>query len=146
MKTDALQENLYWLFMVASFRAKKGFIRLADEHELTVVQLYALCSMVPGRAVPMKEVAYWLNCDASNVTGIIDRLFSQAYIVRQENPADRRVKMVLLTEKGELLRGRLVDGILAYRADRLDALSGVEQEQLKGLLLKILQSNTPQQA
>lgn len=138
MKTDKLQDNLYWLFMVASFRAKKGFIKLADEHDLTVVQLYALCSMEPGHPVPMKDIANLLNCDASNVTGIIDRLFSHNYIIRQERPGDRRVKMALLTDKGEQLRQKLVEGILAYQSDMLGRLDQVQQHQLKELLVQTL--------
>jgi DNA-binding MarR family transcriptional regulator len=138
MKKEKLQDNLYWLFMVASFKAKKGFIKLADEHDLTVVQLYALCSMEPQHPVPMKEIANLLNCDASNVTGIIDRLFSHNYIVRVEKPDDRRVKMALLTPKGEQLRQKLVEGIIGYRSDRLERLSDERKEQLKELLIQIL--------
>ncbi len=138
MKSMSLQDNLYWLFMQASFRAKKGFIKIADEHGLTVVQLYALCSLEPGQPMPMKDIANLLNCDPSNVTGIIDRLFSQHYTERQESPTDRRVKMVALTPEGVALRDKLVEGIVAYRSDRLDRLTEAEQGQLKDLLLRIL--------
>jgi DNA-binding MarR family transcriptional regulator len=138
MKGVSLQENLYWLFMQASFRAKKGFIKLAEEHGLTVVQLVAVCSLEPGRPMPMKEIATLLNCDASNVTGICDRLFLQHYIQREEKPQDRRVKMITLTAKGVQLRERLVQGILAYRSERLERLSTADRQLLKRLLLEIL--------
>lgn len=138
MNSATLQENLYWLFMQASFRAKKGFIKLAEEHALTVVQLFALCSLEPGQPMPMKEIANLLNCDASNVTGICDRLFLQHYIQREEKPQDRRVKMITLTAKGVHLRERLVQGILAYRSERLDRLSAADRQTLKRLLLEIL--------
>ena len=140
MKREALQDNLYWLFMVASFRAKKGFIKIAEQHGLTVVQLYALCTLEPGQPMPMKNIANVLNCDPSNVTGIIDRLFLQHFIERQEHPADRRVKMVVLTTAGVKLREKLVDAVVAHRSDRLDRLSASEQAQLKALLLEILAS------
>jgi DNA-binding MarR family transcriptional regulator len=140
MKREALQDNLYWLFMVASFRAKKGFIKIAEQHGLTVVQLYALCTLEPGQPMPMKNIANVLNCDPSNVTGIIDRLFLQHFIERREHPADRRVKMVVLTTAGVKLREKLVDAVVAHRSDRLDRLSASEQAQLKALLLEILAS------
>jgi DNA-binding MarR family transcriptional regulator len=138
MKAQALQDNLYWLFMQASFRAKKGFIKLADEHGLTVVQLYALVSLEPGVPMPMKDIAGLLNCDPSNVTGICDRLFLQQYIEREELAADRRVKMITLTPKGVRLRGKLVQGILSYHSEQLDRLSDDDQHALKGLLFQIL--------
>jgi DNA-binding MarR family transcriptional regulator len=126
------------MFMQASFRAKKGFIKLADEHGLSVAQLYVLCSLEPGEPMPMKDIAGLLNCDPSNVTGICDRLFQLHYIERDEKPEDRRVKMITLTAKGEELRERLVQGILSYRSERLERLTTTEQSQLKQLLLHIL--------
>jgi DNA-binding MarR family transcriptional regulator len=142
MKAQALQDNLYWLFMQASFRAKKGFIKLADEHGLSVVQLYALVSLEPGVPMPMKDIAGLLNCDPSNVTGICDRLFLQQYIEREELAADRRVKMITLTPKGVRLRGKLVQGILSYHSEQLDRLSDDDQHALKGLLFQILSPKT----
>jgi DNA-binding MarR family transcriptional regulator len=142
MKAQALQDNLYWLFMQASFRAKKGFIKLADEHGLSVVQLYALVSLEPGVPMPMKDIAGLLNCDPSNVTGICDRLFLQQYIEREELAADRRVKMITLTLKGVRLRGKLVQGILSYHSEQLDRLSDDDQHALKGLLFQILSPKT----
>jgi DNA-binding MarR family transcriptional regulator len=142
MNHEALQDNLYWLFLVASFQAKKGFINIADQHGLTVVQLYALCTLEPGRPLPMKEIANVLNCDPSNVTGIIDRLFLQHFIERQELPADRRVKMVALTPQGIKLRDQLVEGIVTYRSDRLERLTPAERTQLKDLLRHILAVDT----
>ena len=140
MKESSLQDNLYWLFLRASFRAKKGFIRLADEHELTFVQLYTLCSMEPGKPLPMNEIAVMLNCDASNVTGIIDRLFSGHYIERQEKPEDRRVKMISLTPEGIELRERIIGKILAYRSKTFDDLSESQIESLRVVLKQILQT------
>jgi DNA-binding MarR family transcriptional regulator len=142
MKAQALQDNLYWLFMQASFRAKKGFIKLADEHGLSVVQLYALVSLEPGVPMPMKDIAGLLNCDPSNVTGICDRLFLQQYIEREELAADRRVKMITLTPKGVRLRGKLVQGILSYHSEQLDRLSDDDQHALKSLLFQILSPKT----
>ena len=123
-----------------SFQAKKGFIKIAENHDLTLIQLYTLCSMTPGKPLPMNVIANMLNCDASNVTGIIDRLFSQAYIERQEKPSDRRVKMISLTEKGEKLRQGIIKEALAHKPDTFDHLNKQQQDQLRDLLKQALKT------
>jgi DNA-binding MarR family transcriptional regulator len=137
-KSD-LQNNLLWQLLQVSFRGKKGLTNIAETYDLSFVQVYTLCSILPGKPLSMNEIANMLNCDASNVTGIIDRLFSREYIVRQEKPGDRRVKMVTLTAKGEELRKQIVSKILSYRSESLERLSGKQKEQLSELLNKILE-------
>jgi|SRR5579862_165075 len=134
-----LQDNLLWQLLQVSFRAKKGLIRISEENDLTFVQVYTLLSIEHGKPLSMNEIANMLNCDASNVTGIIDRLFSREYIVRQEKPGDRRVKMVSLTPKGEKLRDQIVKRLASYRSESLERLSAAEKDQFSKLLKKILE-------
>jgi DNA-binding MarR family transcriptional regulator len=141
MKNNGLQDNLYWLFLKASFRSKRGFIKIADKYELTVVQLYTLVQMKPHHPLPMNMIADVLACDPSNVTGIIDRLFSQHYIERQEKPTDRRVKMISLTPKGEQLQKKVIKDILAYQSDVLEKLTKDQRDQLRDLLKQILENS-----
>jgi DNA-binding MarR family transcriptional regulator len=51
----------------------------------------------------MGELADVLSCDASNVTGIVDRLESRGLVERQVVPDDRRVKRLVLTDEGAAL-------------------------------------------
>jgi DNA-binding MarR family transcriptional regulator len=48
----------------------------------------------------MGQVAHVMHCDASNVTGIVDRLVVQELVSRHESARDRRTKTLRLTEKG----------------------------------------------
>jgi DNA-binding MarR family transcriptional regulator len=139
VENSELQDNLSWLLLQVSFRAKKGLIKIAEDYDLSFVQVYTLSSIAPGKPLPMNEIANMLNCDASNVTGIIDRLFSREYIVRLEKPGDRRVKMISLTPKGEKLRRQIVEKIIAYRSESLERLSPAQKDQLRGLLKQILE-------
>ncbi len=138
MSENDFNNNLLWLFLKASFRAKKGFVRLAEEEDLTVVQLYTLCLMEPGSPLPMNVIANMLICDASNVTGIIDRLFSRHYIERQEKPTDRRVKMIALTSEGEKLRNQIIEKITVYKSESFDRLNQKQKNDLRDILKEIL--------
>src|SRR5258706_244861 len=71
-------------------------------------QLGALMSLEPGSAVPMSKLADTLRCDNSNVTGIVDRLEARGLVERRSDEHDRRVKMLVVTERGAQLRRRLV--------------------------------------
>jgi DNA-binding MarR family transcriptional regulator len=79
---------------------KTGFHVLAEKHGLTNMQLYALNAIYHGQ-MSMARVAGSLHCDASNVTGIVDRLVAQGLVTRQEDPEDRRTKVLQLTAKGQ---------------------------------------------
>ncbi len=123
--------------MATSLQVKKGFMRLAAEFDLPLIQMMALCFLEPGNPMTMKHMAFLLNCEPSNVTAVIDRLFAYNYISREENPSDRRIKIVSLTKKGERERERIAKRIVSYHSERLDRLSGEEKRQLEAALVKI---------
>lgn len=71
---------------------------------LTAVQVKVLLRLAPGTAVPMRKLARQLDYDASNLTTVVDRLAQRGALERQPDPADRRVKALVLTPEGERLR------------------------------------------
>lgn len=73
----------------------------AQRFDLTLPQALVLHSL--DRPTPMREVAERQHCDASNLTGIVDRLEVRGLIVRRTPSADRRVKELVLTEEGRRL-------------------------------------------
>ena len=139
MNNNGASENLYWMLLQVAFRAKHGLMRLAEEHDLTVVQLHTLCIMNPKEAIPMSTISCALLCDASNVTGIVDRLLTQNYIKREEKPEDRRVKMITLTASGEALRYQILGALSEYELPEFKRLDTEQSAQLKSLLKIILQ-------
>jgi DNA-binding MarR family transcriptional regulator len=93
--------ELLWQIMQAH---KPRFMALAQEMGLAPMQLHALRLIEPGEGLPMRSLAGLLFCDASNVTGIVDRLESRGLIERRPSPKDRRVRLLMLTEEGARLR------------------------------------------
>lgn len=105
--------------------------RLESASELRVSpgDLKALMRVTPGRRQSMRELADTWRCDASTVTWIVDRLESQGLAERQAHPTDRRVKVVVLSRKGERLRRTLLERLYEPPA----ALSTLSQAELKTL-------------
>ena len=93
-------ELLFEIFMAS----KPQRVEIAHQFDLSPMQLFALGALERGREMPMSALAGSLVCDASNVTGIVDRLESRGLIERRAAPHDRRVKLLALTEEGARVR------------------------------------------
>jgi DNA-binding MarR family transcriptional regulator len=100
-------DDLWPLLVELLMNARGWWISLCAELELTAAQGHALRSLDPERPVPMSTLADALLCDASNVTGIVDKLESRGLIARQGADHDRRIKQLVVTERGRKLRDRL---------------------------------------
>jgi DNA-binding MarR family transcriptional regulator len=110
-----------------------GFQAACTEHELTKPQAGALLQLDPERPIPMSGLAGALMCDASNVTGIVDRLEDRGLVERRSAPHDRRIKMLALTPAGARVR-RQLDARLGSPPPGLTALSPADQRALRDLL------------
>ncbi len=110
---------------------------LAAELDLSPAQCHVLHLIEPGRPIPMGQLAETMACDASNVTGLVDRLESRGLVRRRPSVADRRVKVLYLTPTGSRLRALLVDRMTAPPAT-LRRLSTREQRVLVEILTRLL--------
>ena len=81
----------------------------------------------------MSEIANFLRCDNSNVTGIVDGLEARGLAERTASPGDRRVKLIALTAEGRRLRARLMREARKPPA-WLQALSVADQRTLRDVL------------
>jgi MarR family transcriptional regulator, organic hydroperoxide resistance regulator len=81
----------------------------------------------------MSEVADFLHCDNSNVTGIVDVLEEKGLATRRPSEQDRRVKLIALTAEGRRVRARLVRAVEKPPA-WLQGLSEADRMALRDLL------------
>jgi DNA-binding MarR family transcriptional regulator len=79
---------------------------LRGEHEdaaasagLTAPQAMILTLL--SEPTSMRQFAERMGCDASNITGIVDRLEAKLLVVRHVDPDDRRVKRIARTPAGD---------------------------------------------
>lgn len=110
---------------------------IASEYELSPPQVWALKAITPGEPVPMSALADHLRCDASNVTGIVDRLEHRGLVERRPADHDRRIKHLRLTPQGAALRDEVVARIEAPPG-AIARLSAAEQRELVELLRRAL--------
>lgn len=84
----------------------------------------------------MKELGRKFGCDPSFVTAIADQLGSRGLGKRETDPADRRIKHLLLTPKGQQLREQL-ESELSARMPWSRTLDTEERRTLLALLRKM---------
>lgn len=115
-------------------RVKGSLAKAAEQYDLTIMQVHALYAISQGDST-MGRVADTLHCDASNVTGIVDRLVASGLITRQEGAHDRRTKTLHLTDKGRTA----VDDVYAQLPAHLGCsrLSAAESASLHEIISKL---------
>ena len=130
----SLDELVALLFQLTG-DLRQRFTDCSAEFDLTFAQARAIREL--DQPLPMGELADRLCCDASNVTGIVDRLESRGLVERRVAPDDRRVKHLVLTDAGRALRQEHSDGF-TRGLPLLDDLSPDERSLLVDLLRRAL--------
>jgi DNA-binding MarR family transcriptional regulator len=136
-ETDACRA---WRLLVRFFFAQREHLpSLGADFDLSPVQCHVLHLIEPDHPVPMGHLADTLACDASNVTGLVDRLEARGLVQRQPSAADRRVKVIQLTPTGSRLRSQLLRRMTANTLP-LSKLSLKEQRLLVRMLETLLEN------
>ena len=116
---------------------RRSFFAIASEFELSPPQVMALRHLDPSEPRPMSELACALHCDNSNVTGIVDRLEDRGLVERHPAEHDRRVKMLVVTQRGADLRARLSER-MDTAPPALAGLSEADQVALRDIMRRAL--------
>jgi DNA-binding MarR family transcriptional regulator len=131
-----------WQLLMRFFFAQREHLPASGaEFELSPIQCHVLHLIEPRRPLSMSQLAQTLSCDASNVTGLVDRLEARGLVRRQPSAEDRRVKVLQLTPTGLRLRTQLLKR-MARRSLPLSRLSLQDQRTLVKLL-EALVDDTP---
>jgi DNA-binding MarR family transcriptional regulator len=131
-----------WALVVESFGEWE---RRMDEASaaagLSPASVWALVQLDPERPISQKELAARLHCNPSTVVNPTDRLEERGLVVRQPNPADRRVNVLVVTPDGVRVRTELIERLFeppgAFR--RLPA---AEAERFRDVMLAAVDGTT----
>src|SRR6266699_6679868 len=127
-----------WQLLMKFFFAQRAHLpSCGARFDLSPTQCHVLHLIEPGRPLPMSRLAESLSCDASNVTGLVDRLESRGLVRRRPSAEDRRVKVLDLTPTGSRLRTLLLERMTTPPAT-LRRLSAAEHRALVRILTRLL--------
>lgn len=129
----ALVQEVVGLLIELSGRLGQNFTARAAEFGLTVAEAKVLMAVHAGDPQPMRAVARKLGYDASNLTGVVDRLEDRALLERRADAHDRRVRSVVLTAQGGELTTRFTTRLRAD-AGPLGVLDAAQLAELRRIL------------
>ena len=132
----ALTATLYGVVQ----RIKQHSARRAAEFDMSVAQVRALYAL--REPLSMRELAERLYLDPSNLTALVDRLEELGLVERTTDAEDRRVKRLILTERGARIGDDVVDAVFA-QSPVFETLSTHEQRELLVLLSQVANPSEP---
>jgi DNA-binding MarR family transcriptional regulator len=118
---------------------------IAEDFDMTPQMTQAMNEIPSTGSITMKELAAVMWCDASNVTGVVDRLEQRGFVERRPSEHDRRMKCVALTAAGKRLRRKL-DDRMNQLPPAVAALSDDDQRLLGEILERALENAHNQRA
>jgi len=133
-----------WQLLMKFFFAQREHLpMLGARIDLSPAQWHVLHLIEPDQPLPMGRLAETLSCDASNVTGLVDRLEARGLVQRCPSAGDRRVKVLQLTPAGSRLRAQLLKRITSASLP-LARLSPAQQRSLVRILETLLNEQSRQ--
>ena len=85
---------------------------------------------IPFDGITMSILSRKLGLDASTLTRNVNKLIALEYIIKKSNNYDKRIQIVVLTEKGQKLKETLYDKINDLNYSSINQLSIDEKENI----------------
>jgi len=99
-QADPFVDTLQKWMEVSVHRSIRHFICYARESGLSMSQLGALFLIHRGGGSGVTDLGDDLGVTSSAASQMLERLVQQDLVLRSEDPSDRRVKQIILTDKG----------------------------------------------
>jgi MarR family transcriptional regulator, organic hydroperoxide resistance regulator len=142
MPTTTLAGQVWTLMFDYLIRSAPYRTRSLARRRLTPNDSRALFSLSVDAGRTMRALADAWQCDPSNATWIVDRLEKLGLAERRSDPDDRRVKLVVLTPRGQKTRTALLKEFHNPPPD-LAALDREDLESLHRVLAKLTPASPP---
>jgi len=107
------------------------------EHNLTRVKWLALGILQKRGALTQSELSERLELGAASVGRLVDRLEDRGFVMREQDPEDRRSYRLVLTDTARTLLKELEGTSTSLREDTLHSLTKTEVSSLNSGLLKL---------
>ena len=119
--TDPFVTTIYRWIEVSMHRSMRNFIHYVRDNGLSMSQLGALFHLTRMGSSGVTDLAGHLEVSNAAASQMLERLVQQGLILRTEDPNDRRVKQIILTERGS----QVLEESIRARQSWLDKLGKV---------------------
>ncbi|MBX9462493.1 MAG: MarR family transcriptional regulator [Aquamicrobium sp.] len=143
-KPAANKERLrLWIRLLRAARVVEGELRdrLKREFDTTLPRFDVLSALYrQPEGMLMSDLSRFLLVSNGNVTGIVDRLVTDGFVVRANRDGDRRTSIVRLTEAGSARFAAMAEAHEIWIAELLGEVSEEDARRLS-VMLKAFRSN-----
>ena len=117
---------------------------VASHHsELTPETYFILMKLHEAGPLPQSALVEVALEDGPNVSRLVDRLVKAGLVERQENPDDRRARVLDLGEEGREVARRIVKELPAGRELIFEGITSAEIESLRSILRRLNDNARP---
>lgn len=120
-------------------RSMRNVFRFARQNNLSIPQLGALLRLYERGTCDVSGMGDELGVTSAAASQMLDRLVQQGLIERSENPQDRRVRQIVLTDKGLQVVQASVRARHEWLGEMAGALSLDEQKQVVDVLRLLIE-------
>lgn len=114
------------------------FMEETGGHDVTPVQFAILNALMDVPGEDQVTLAAHVAFDAATFGSVIGRLEAKGWVRREPDAADRRRKLLWVTREGEAAAAAMKRQVVRAQKRILGPLSAGEQQQLVGLLAKLV--------
>ena len=137
---DALTRDMFALASYLMRTANAGTFKTIAELDLSFTQLKALCALeMDGEDRSVKALGESLGMSLPAMSRAVDGLFERGFVERDEDPTDRRMKRVRLTEAGRTVPRALNEARLTALQELMGSLDDEQAAALEHALGLILE-------
>ncbi|WP_412468247.1 MarR family winged helix-turn-helix transcriptional regulator [Pedobacter sp. KLB.chiD] len=111
-----------------------------DKIDLTYEMLQVLAVLWTSGEMNQQDIADKIQKNKASLTSLLDNLAKRNFIIRTEDPVDRRNKIISLTDEGKQQEGQIFPLLNQFYHTLHTGLSGKEIKQVT-ILLKKMQNN-----
>ena len=131
---DPLVQTLEEWMEVFMHRSMRNFILYAKESGLSMSQIGALFRIMHKGSSGVTDLGEELGVTSAAASQMLERLVQQGLVLRSEDPNDRRVKQIVLTDKGRSIIQESIHSRQAWLRDLAETMNEPEKAQAAAAL------------
>ena len=133
--SNPLVATLHEWFGIFRRRLMGNFFIYARDRGLTMAQFGAMLRIYHKGACGVSDIGSDLGVTNSAASQMLERLVQLKLVTRSEDPTDRRVKQIVLTDKGRQIIQESSLAFQSWMEDLARTMTAAEQEQVRTALV-----------
>lgn len=105
--------------------------------KITMPQFFVMEYLGRSGELKMGDIAKFINVTTAAITGIVDRLVRDSYVLRMSDPKDRRIVKIKLTAKGTKVVRDMIERRKQVSIKMFGMITQEEREQYLKILTRI---------